>query len=224
MKILALDTSASACSVALLINDEVHLLHEVAPMQQAKRVLSMIHELLEKQNIKLQDLDALAFGCGPGSFTGVRIAASVMQGFAFATSLPLIKVSSLAAVAQGAYQNSGWDKIMVGMDARIREVYWGVYQIDNSGIVRLVGEEKVCAPQEVFVPEGEGWYAAGSAWGEYQEALLEKLPIAPIAMDASCLPLASAIIELAKNKYLKQEFTHIADAMPVYLRDNVALK
>lgn len=224
MKILALDTSASACSVALLIDDEIHLLHEIDPMQQAKRVLPMVQELITAHGVGLTDLDALAFGCGPGSFTGVRIAASVMQGFSFASGVPLIKISSLAAVGQAAYTDLGWKKLLVGIDARISEVYWGIYQVDDSGLVKLSGQEKVCAPQAISIPDGNDWYAVGSAWGEYKEKLLATLPFTPLNIDATQLPVASAIALLAKDKFLRNEFTMAEDAMPIYLRDNVAIK
>jgi tRNA threonylcarbamoyladenosine biosynthesis protein TsaB len=224
MKILALDTSASACSVALLIDDEIHLLHEIEPMQQAKRILPMIQQLITTHQVELNTLDALAFGCGPGSFTGVRIAASVIQGLAFATGVPLIKISSLAAVAQSAYQDLGWKKLLVAMDARIREVYWGIYQVDESGLAKLSGEEKVCLPQDISLPRGNDWYGVGSAWSEYKEALLATLPFELLGMDATRLPQASAVAVLAKDKFLRKEFTDPAEAIPVYLRDNVAIK
>lgn len=222
MKILALDTSATACSVALLLNDKIHARHEIASMQQAQRVLPMVEELLKSADLKLEQLDALAFGCGPGSFTGVRIAASVMQGFAFATQIPLIKISSLAAVAQAAYDDLGWKKLLVGMDARIEEVYWGVYQIEN-GLAKLQGSEVVCPPQNISIPEGDDWYAVGSAWEVYRENMLKKAPHL-LAVDASRLPMASAIALLAKNKFLKKDYCALADALPVYLRNNVAEK
>src|SRR5471032_2163673 len=107
MKILAIDTSANACSVALLINNETLSSHKVIPMQQAQLILPMIEELLLTANITLNQLDALAFGCGPGSFTGVRIAASVAQGLAVAHDLPVISVSSLQALAQAAFLQLG---------------------------------------------------------------------------------------------------------------------
>ena len=103
MKILAIDTSSNACGVALLCNNEVKALHELAPMQQTQKILPMIDALLGEAKVSLNQLDALAFGCGPGSFTGVRIAVSVMQGLGYAMNLPLIPVSSLAALAQAAY-------------------------------------------------------------------------------------------------------------------------
>ncbi len=224
MKILAIDTSASACSIAISIDDTIYAVHHVAPMEQAQKILPLIQIQLDDAKIKLNQLDAIAFGCGPGSFTGVRIAASVVQGLAFATGLPIIKISSLAAVAQAAYQDLGWAKILVGMDARIQEVYWGAYQVNPEGLVELIGTEIVCPPQDVSLPLGTDWYGVGSAWDVYQTELLTRLPFKPLAQDATRLPMASAILQLAKEAYLRKAFTPLDQAMPVYLRDNVAIK
>jgi tRNA threonylcarbamoyladenosine biosynthesis protein TsaB len=220
MKILAIETSTNACSVALLIDNVIQASHLIAPMQQAKLILPMIEERLQSANIWLNQLDALAFGCGPGSFTGVRIATSVMQGLAYASAVPLISVSSLAAVAQAAYTDLGWEKLFVAMDARISEVYAGAYQINDAGIAELLGEEAVSAPEQMVIPEGSDWYAVGNGWEVYQAQLSYK----PIAQDTTRLPTASAVAVLAKDKFQKGDFVAPGAALPVYLRNNVAIK
>jgi tRNA threonylcarbamoyladenosine biosynthesis protein TsaB len=220
MKILAIETSTNACSVALLIDDVIQSSHLIAPMQQAKLILPMIEERLQHANMSLNQLDALAFGCGPGSFTGVRIATSVMQGLAYASGVPLISVSSLAAVAQAAYTDLGWKKLWVAMDARISEVYAGAYQINDVGIAALMGEEAVSAPEQMVIPEGSDWYGVGNGWEVYQAQLSYKL----MAQDATRLPMASAVLLLAKDKFLKGDFVAPGSALPVYLRNNVAIK
>lgn len=218
MKILALDTSASACSVALMQDNELLQLHDVAPLQQAQLILPMIQQILQMGNSQLSELSALAFGSGPGSFTGVRIAASVIQGLAFATELPVIKISSLAATAQAAYQDLGWKKLLVAMDARISEVYFGAYQVNAGGYVELVGVESISTPEKISFPAGNDWYGVGNAWEVY--------PIAyqPLAIDATRLPMAAAIAGLAKNKFLNNECIALDQALPSYLRNNVAEK
>ncbi len=224
MKILAIDTSSNACSVALLIDDEIKHLHKIAPIQQAQLVLPMIEELLHNAKNKLQDLDAIAFGCGPGSFTGVRIAASVAQGLAFAAQVPLIKISSLAAIAQDISQQRGWKKLLVAIDARMQEVYWGAYQVNAEGFVELQDEEKVCAPNLIPLQQELGWYGVGDAWGIYSEIIELRLEFKPINLEVACLPNATSIAQLAKHKFLKNEFCPQEEAIPVYLRDNVAVK
>jgi tRNA threonylcarbamoyladenosine biosynthesis protein TsaB len=220
MKLLAIDTSSQACSIALFDGDKVHSQHQIAPMQQAQLILSMIETLLQSAGVELKQLDALAFGCGPGSFTGVRIATSVIQGLAFAMDIPVIPVSSLAALAQSAYQDLGWQKLLVGVDARMQEVYWAAYQVNASGLVDLVGKEMVCAPQQVVIPAGEGWCGVGNAWEVYHD----ELPVKPAQQDALRVPAATAILQLATEKYKKKDWVSPADAMPIYLRDTVAFK
>jgi tRNA threonylcarbamoyladenosine biosynthesis protein TsaB len=220
MKLLAIDTSAAACSVALLIDNEVNTLHEIIPMQQAQQILPMIDKLLSDHDVTLKDLSALAFGCGPGSFTGVRIATSVIQGLAYATGLPVISVSSLAAAAQAAFEQYHWPKILVAMDARMNEIYAGAYQVNAQGLMELHGQESVCPPQLLPKPDGTDWYGAGNGWEAYQAQLL----VQPIAVAATSQSSAFGVILLAKDKYLNQEFLNPEEAMPVYLRDNVAEK
>jgi len=220
MKLLAFDTSSTACSVALLIDNEVKAVHKIMPMQQAQFILPMLHELLDQNKILLNQLDAICFGCGPGSFTGVRIAASVAQGLGFATGLPLIPISSLAAAAQAAHDEFAWQKCLVSVDARINEVYWGAYITDETGLVRLLGSESVSSPLNVVIPEGLGWYGVGNGWEVYRD----QIPYQPIDLDLTGLPTASAILRLAKEKWLLKQWVQAKDALPVYLRDEVAKK
>jgi tRNA threonylcarbamoyladenosine biosynthesis protein TsaB len=219
MKLLAIDTSASACSAALLINGECKILHEIIPLQQAQRILPMIEELLSSNHVSVNELSALAFGCGPGSFTGVRIATSVIQGLAYATALPIISVSSLAAAAQAAYEEFHWQKIMVAMDARMHEVYCAAYQVNKNGLMELQGKECVCRPQDIPQLAGD-WYGAGNGWKVYQSAL----PFIPHTVADDILPSALGVSLLAKDKFLRQLWLRPEQAIPVYLRDNVAEK
>lgn len=219
MKLLALDTSSTACSVALLVDDKIDFLHRILPLQQAQSILPMINELLSIHKISLNQLDAIAFGCGPGSFTGVRIATSVTQGLAYAMQLPVIPVSSLAALAQAAYRELGWKKLLVAIDARIQEVYWGAYQVNEEGLAVLVGQEKVSSPQEIKLSE-EGWYGVGNAW----EVYADQIAYVPLNVDASRLPMAQGVLELAKVKYANKEWVTAKNALPIYLRDSVAKK
>ena len=221
MKILALDTSSTACSAALMVDDVIFSHHEIAPMQQAQRILTVIEELLLSANSKINQLDAIAFGCGPGSFTGIRIAVSVAQGLAYAAGLPVIAVSSLAALAQSAYDDLGWKHLLVGVDARINEVYWGAYQVGLDELVCSAGKEVVCSPQQITLPNMiDPWCGVGNAWDVYRD----RLPFQPQQVDASRLPTALAVLKLAQAKYLKKEWVSAMEAAPVYLRDQVAFK
>ncbi|EKD54079.1 MAG: peptidase M22 glycoprotease [uncultured bacterium] len=220
MKILAIDTSSIACSLGLLLFEKKIIKHVISPMQQARLILPMLKELLQSENVSLNQLDAISFGCGPGSFTGIRIATSVAQGLAFASEKPLIPISSLAIAAQTAYEKQGFKKMIVAYDARIHEVYWASYEVKTNGLVSLVGKEALDHPEAITVPDKTLWYGVGNAWNIYPDKIL----YTPAAIDSHCLPSASAMLTLAKAKFLSQEWVSPLKAMPVYLRDNVAQK
>jgi tRNA threonylcarbamoyladenosine biosynthesis protein TsaB len=220
MKMLAIETSSSLCSVALLNDDHVTTCDKTLPLQQAHNILPMIHDLMNSVKVHLKQLDAVAFGCGPGSFTGIRIAASVAQGLGFALYIPIISVSSLAALAQAAYHDLHWKKLWVAVDARMQEVYSGAYEVDDNGLVFLVGKEAVTPPENVLFPQGADGYGVGDAWNIYKN----QLPFTPVAVDYTRAPLASGVLEIAKYKYLQKEILKPEEALPVYLRNNVAKK
>ncbi|MCW8886493.1 MAG: tRNA (adenosine(37)-N6)-threonylcarbamoyltransferase complex dimerization subunit type 1 TsaB, partial [Motiliproteus sp.] len=164
-KILALDTSSEACSVALLIDEQVQEIHELVPRQHTQKLLPMVQQLLEQANLQVSDLDGIAFGAGPGSFTGLRITAGVAQGLALGADLPLLPVSTLAALAQEAYQEQQAEQVLAALDARMGEVYWGVYGLQGS-VMQALQPERVCAPERVSIEQkSEGrWVAIGSGW------------------------------------------------------------
>lgn len=230
MKILAIDTSSTACSVAFLNDDHLSLKHELQPLQHANCLLRFIEELLGSE---IQHLDALAWGRGPGSFTGLRIGASVIQALGFARDLPVISISSMAALAQSAYQRHGWKKMMVAVDARMQEIYWGVYHINSAGYAELVNQELLLAPQQIptyplFQAEGggdffqpESYAAVGQGWAAYETELKTGLPFWPKDIDDEILPNAAAIAELAKPKFEKGEWIEAIHALPMYLRENI---
>jgi len=219
MKILGFDTSLTACSVGLLIDGEISESHKIIPMQQAQSLLPMIEELLVLNDIKLNQLDAIAFGCGPDSFTGVRISASVAQGLAYALQLPVIPISSLAALAQGAYQKLQWKNLIVAMDARMQEAYWAAYYINQDGLAVLANQEAVSSPEEIFYSESD-FYGVGDGWDVYKNQII----YSPQAIDSTLLPTAKAILTLAQVRYTHQEWVAAQDALPVYLRETVAKK
>lgn len=214
MKLLAFDSSTFACSVALQINEAVDSFHLVAPMQQTKLLLPTIDTMLQKASLRIQDLDAIIYGCGPGSFTGIRLAASVAQGLAFAADLPVIPVSSLAATAQAAYQQTGWRDLLVAQDARMNAVYWATYRINAAGLATLLGQEHATPPEEVCISEPGDWYGLGDAW----EKSGAKMGFTPSVIDANPSPTAIALLQLGKLKYDQKDWVEAKDALPVYLR------
>lgn len=224
MKLLAVETSSVACSAALLIDDIIEERFEIAPQQHTALILPMVDNLLKQAGLKLGDLDALAFGCGPGSFTGVRIAASVAQGLAFGAGLPVVPVSSLAALAQGAHRAHDATSVLTAADARMNEVYWAAYRLDQNGLMALQEDERVCTPEAVPVPESGLWLGAGSGWQSYGALLEARLGARLSGYQAECYPRARDVARLAQSAYAQGAAVSAEHALPVYLRNEVTWK
>jgi tRNA threonylcarbamoyladenosine biosynthesis protein TsaB len=217
--LLALDTATEACSVALLHDGQVRSHYEVIPRLHAQRLLPMIQAILAEAGIALSAVDALAFGRGPGAFTGVRIAIGVVQGLAFALDRPVLPVSSLATLAQRALREHGAQQVAAAIDARMDEVYWGCYRA-QEGEMRLQGSEAVLAPEQAILPRGaEGdWFAAGTGWGTH----VSRMTMTPAGIDGGMLPHALDLLQLAAFAWARGEALPAEEAQPVYLRDQVA--
>ncbi|GAB7532257.1 tRNA (adenosine(37)-N6)-threonylcarbamoyltransferase complex dimerization subunit type 1 TsaB [Pseudomonas sp. 3A(2025)] len=216
--LLALDTATEACSVALLHDGKVLSHYEVIPRLHAQKLLPMIQDLLAQAGLARSALDAIAFGRGPGAFTGVRIAIGVVQGLAFALDRPVLPVSNLAVLAQRAQREHGASQVAAAIDARMDEVYWGCYRA-TAGEMRLVGNEAVLPPEQAILPaDATGdWFGAGTGWG-----YAPRLPVSLSGMDASLLPHAQDLLSLATFAWHRGEALPADDAQPVYLRDKVA--
>jgi len=224
MKILAIETATEACSAALLIDGEVIERFEISPRGHSSLILPMMDGLLAEAGISLSQLDALAFGRGPGSFTGVRIATGVIQGAAFAADLPVVPVSTLAAIAHGVYREGGHTNVLAAIDARMKEVYWGVYRIEDQGAMTLLNPEIVATASEVTIPKGGHWFGAGSAWKAYEEILKTRLGQHLQGIDPEPLPHAHDIAVIGATEYQHGNSVPAEQALPVYLRNNVAKK
>jgi tRNA threonylcarbamoyladenosine biosynthesis protein TsaB len=217
MKLLALDTSTEACSAALFINGEICQRFEITPKAHTKLLLPMIKSLLAEAELNLTQLDALAFGCGPGSFTGLRIATGVVQGLAFGADLPVVPVSTLAALAQ----NCSAELSFVAMDARIGEIFWGVYQRRTDGFVELIGKEAVLPVSQIQFPQKNA-LGIGSGWRVYHDELLAHTQGFVMQIESEALPKSSAIAELGVYGFQHGLAVAAEHAQPVYLRDKVA--
>ncbi|HSO81719.1 tRNA (adenosine(37)-N6)-threonylcarbamoyltransferase complex dimerization subunit type 1 TsaB [Thiocapsa sp.] len=219
--LLAIDTSGDACSAALLSGERIEQVLETAPRRHGELILGMMQQVLDNAGTRLDALDAIAFARGPGSFTGVRIAVAVAQGAAFGAGLPLVPVSTLAAIAQGEFRRSGERRLLVALDARMGEVYWGCFEIDERGLAVARCEERVCPPEGVESPGGEGWFGVGPGWSVYGAELAARTGVAPNvhAGEAICEARDLAVLgaaELAAGHAVPPEL-----AAPVYLRDRV---
>ncbi len=214
MKILAVDTATERCSVALRV-DAVCIERAVETMRgHADLVLPMVSEVLRERSLSLSDLDGIAYGRGPGAFTGVRIAIGVVQGLAFGAHLPTVGISNLAAVAQQVAKPGA--RVLVCMDARMAEVYWGVFDIDERGNATLETQESVSPP--IQVSASGVTILAGTGFQAYPEL---RLRFSELPVHESLLPRACDIATLAELELLAGRGRPAAQAQPVYLRDRV---
>lgn len=222
MKILALETSSELCSTALLIDNQV-LSREIRDRKHSTSVLPMFDELLAEARLTLADIDAVAFGRGPGMFTGIRIGAGIAQGAAFAAGKPVIPVSSLKALAAGVNA----DRVLAVQDARMNEVYCCAYEcITGNGYTSCqpLTEEQLVKPAEISLPSSGKWVLAGTACIQYRDQLLASLGDSIERMDDKAFPLAGQIAMLASQDLEAGYSVNAEDALPVYLRNNVARK
>lgn len=226
MKLLALDTSSEGCSAALLVDGNVTERFEFAPRGHTRLLMPMIKELLAEQRLVPADLDAIGFACGPGSFTGLRIATGVVQGLSYGLDIPVVPVSSLAAVALDAIErfSVGENKgVAVAFDARMGEVYWGCF-VHRHGLPELIGSETVCAPESIELPETyDPWLGVGQGW-----TLRERMPGMVNAriqqVETSLVPRAASVVRIASQEFGQGRAVPAAQAQPVYVRDEVTWK
>lgn len=197
--------------------------YALAPRQHAALMLPMIESLLLAAGLTLRQLDAIAFGRGPGSFTGVRIAASLVQGIAFAAGLPVVPVSTLAALALGGMREAQQSQVIAAMDARKNEVYWGCYTGTVDGPVVLQGSECVCTPDSVPEAGPGDWLGAGSGWGTYGKQLMQRVGEQVVRLMPDLEPRAADVARLGMHAYRQGVRLSPQEAVPVYLRNNVAV-
>ena len=225
LRILAIDTATESCSVAVWNEGVVASRFEISPREHTQKILPMVKSALQEAGLTLQDLDTLAFGQGPGSFTGVRIGIGVAQGIALGAELPMIGISSLATMAEGVFRTTGIKQVLVAIDARMGEVYCAQYHRNDEG--KWLGEETeaVMKPDQflesVMNIEGQ-WAIAGTGWQAYpdmQTALSQHIIETEIT-----LPAAQDMLPLAVNRWHEGKATKVEDAEPVYLRNEVTWK
>ncbi len=220
MKLLALDTATAACSVAAWDDGEVVERFEWVEHGHSERLLPLVDEVLAEVGWELTQCDALAFGCGPGSFTALRIGAGVTQGLAFGADLPVVPVSSLAALAQG--QNA--PRVLAAFDARMSQIYWGAYARNAKGLVELIGQERVTSPADLALVGNEIWLGAGNGWTVYRQALRQAVGEAVEISDDDLYPHARDVAELAAGSVEAGETVKAEEAVPRYIRNDVAKK
>jgi len=216
LKFLAFDTATEWCSAALWIDGictqrEIH-----AGQKHSDLLVPMLMELLAESGLALKQLDAIVYGMGPGSFTGLRIACGVAQGLALGADLPVLGISTLETLAEEA----GAEQVLACLDARMNEVYAGLYQRENA-VWRCLAGPLVCPPSAAPIPEGDNFVGVGSGFAAYPEiAAARRLS----RVDASLIPHARAMARLAAPRLLRGEGLPAENAEPLYIRNKVALK
>jgi len=222
VKLLAFETSGREGSVALHVDGTVRQELIRTPREQTGQLLPLTAQLMSSAGLSFRDLDAIAFGKGPGSFTGLRIAAAAAQGLGMATELPLLPVSSLAAMAQGLWRNHGVSSTLVCVDARMGEVYWGAFEV-HGGLARVVGAEQLSVPGEVPCAGSASFSAAGSGFEVHADELAGLIATADGVFAQTC-PQAIDLFPLALAD-LKAGLGRVPEeANPVYLRSASAWK
>ncbi|HXS74256.1 MAG TPA: tRNA (adenosine(37)-N6)-threonylcarbamoyltransferase complex dimerization subunit type 1 TsaB [Rhodanobacteraceae bacterium] len=221
MNLLALETSTECCSVALLHGDVLIDRSELAPRRHAELVLPMAEALLAEAGLARAQLDGIAVGRGPGAFTGVRLGVSVAQGLAFALNLPVVTVSSLTALAMQAPRDAA--ATLAVIDARMGELYACAFRFDANGFAQPLDEERVARANDLVLPEAANWNVIGSGWEAYRDALRARLPGEPGWAHGDRFPQAREVARLALPQFASGNGLPPERALPVYLRDKVAL-
>ena len=224
MRILALDTSTEYLSLALLLDGQRHVRALHAGQTHSQHILPLLRELLIEAGIEMNDLHGIAFGAGPGSFTGLRIGCGVAQGLAFGADLPVVGVSTLLALARGEEaQRSNATRVIACLDARMGEVYHAAY-VREGDSWREVCAPGLYKPEAVPEMEGTGWTGLGSGWAAYADALHTAYNGQTDNIFAQAYPHALAIAELAVPRFAAGQGVTAAEAAPIYIRNKVALK
>nr|WP_314741330.1 tRNA (adenosine(37)-N6)-threonylcarbamoyltransferase complex dimerization subunit type 1 TsaB [uncultured Haemophilus sp.] len=221
--ILALDTATEACSVALLHQENITFEDELSPRTHTQRILPMVDHLLKAANISIKEVDYLAFGRGPGSFTGVRVGVGVAQGLALGAELKVVPVSNLTAMAEQAYQELGATEVIALIDARMNEVYFSQLTRTEQGWMEKV-KEQVCSPEKAitqFKLDAENITVVGTGWAAYSQFAEQNLPL---VISEISLPSAKYMVSLAEQEVVKGNVKSVDEIEPVYLRNEVTWK
>ncbi|MDT9587698.1 MAG: tRNA (adenosine(37)-N6)-threonylcarbamoyltransferase complex dimerization subunit type 1 TsaB [Candidatus Arsenophonus melophagi] len=217
--ILAIDTATEACSVALWRDGNIFRKFIISPRERTRKILPIVEQCLAKAHLNLQDISVVAFSRGPGSFTGVRISVGIAQGLALGVNLPIIGISSLLTMAQGAYRKSGVRKILVALDARMGEIYSACYELKNDGYWHGEETEAVLKPEQFLVKINRlsgKWAVAGKGWLAYPVLGMTNLNLLESGI---YLPDAQDMLLIALQAWKQGKTVRVEEAQPVYLRN-----
>ena len=221
MNILAIDTSTTACSIALKHAGHVFSYHQDLPRKQSEQLLIQVDQVLKQANISLSDVDLFACGVGPGSFMGCRLAVGVVQGLAFASKRPVLGVSTLRTLAQTGFDELQFEKVVTAWDARMGKVYMGMYELDAAGIMHPLQPDVMLDPCDLTVVDNVSRCAIGNAWHVYKERINQQLWGALSRVDTMLFPQASSMLKLVEC-VSKEDYLQPHELAPLYLRRAVS--
>lgn len=222
MLLLALDTATEACSVALRVDGRTLVRFDKAGRSHTQQMLPMVHGLMAEAGLSFAQLDGFVCGIGPGSFAGVRIGVGFVKGLALSLDRPVVGISSLTMLAQAAL-DTGAQRVIAAIDARMNEIYVASFGKDAQGLARALGPPRVMPP-EAFAEEGEGpWQGVGTGWGSYEPLMRAGMRGKLAAVEGAALPHARAALDLAEPLFAAGAAIDADQLAPLYLRDKVAL-
>jgi tRNA threonylcarbamoyladenosine biosynthesis protein TsaB len=217
---LAIETSTEACSVAACSGGLFSIREYASSPTESRQVFQLINETLNEIGLPLQSLDCIAFDCGPGAFTGLRVGAAVTQSLAFGASLSVVRVSSLAVIAVGAIRKHGVALVASCLDARMGEAYLAVYRADERDVVRMELEDSLVDPQTFELDARQRVYAAGSGWAAFP-SLCDRNARLIADSDIELMPSAQDLLTVARKRFQSGETIRADAALPNYIRDKV---
>ena len=219
-RILAFETSAQQCSVAISYNDEMVQKVHTVPRTHNEHIHDLVRSVLAEAGLGLPDIDYMAVSIGPGSFTGIRLGLSVVQGFAYGCGVPVIPISTLAAMAEYGYQQAPMVEkpLLIGLDARMGQIYWALYQKSPTRLVEAVCPDALSNPADIVLPQAG--YAIGPGWGAYQDNLSVHIQSLIHKQAASIIPYAASVARLARVNINQAIAPEALQAQ--YLRNQVA--
>lgn len=220
MKLIGIETSTNVCSVALNNEGDITVQQVQVAQSHAKHALPLTEALLQSKQLTLKDIDAIAYGRGPGSFTGVRVACAVAQGMAYACKIPVIGISSLAAMAQNVDAND----VFAVLDARMGQVYCAEFRRGKNGLVECFGSERIDSPERLVHAMNDPFVGVGSGWLAFEKILVPQMGGGLTRIDRDGYPKADGVVKLAQAVWENNACQPPSDAQPVYLRNKVAQK
>jgi len=221
MKLLAIDCTTPTAYLGISIDQKLKIATIEAGHRLTDSILAVLSQLMSENAVSFSDVDYLVYTSGPGNFTGARVGIAVTQALSLAHGIPSVGISSLQLLAQGCYRRQQAVDVLAAIDARMGEVYWGCFHLDESGVMQAQGAERVSKPDAIVITNKRKWYGVGNAVENYQDLLSED--VQKLKWDSIYRPEVVDMITIAQSKILAENIDR-GIALPKYIRDDVAQK